>query len=309
MRNAQPVRENSASRRQTRPPGAGLAAGLAARCRRHRATWPTAWRVAWRVARRTALPAAAAFVLAQPCAWAAVRFGTAVVEKGEMTIVRDGRMLAYPASPALVPVNEKDLVRVREASRVVLLTREKVTLTLGANAVFDCEPWETARQRGVFRMLFGRFRADAQALAGINFTVKTATATVGVKGTAYSLAQTSSGNTAVLGIESTVTTAGADGVEQPVGPNQVSAVVGNRPATASVVAPEEFKQEMAKIDSPPPASPEALELPAEAVLVDQGIVSKEALEESKLAAPVVPPVGAPPAVPFRSLNLDDAGLR
>lgn len=250
---------------------------------------------------------ATATLLAVPGAFAATRYGTAVVEQGEITILREGKSLTFKAGPTEIPVNEQDTVRVREASRMVLHTQDKATVRLGANAVFQCEPWKQSARSGTFRMLFGRMRANVTGLAGEDrFNVKTATATIGVKGTEYSLAQSSSGNTAVLGIESTTTTAGPDGVEQPVGPNQMSAVVGGNPATQSVVAPEEFKTEMAKIDSPPAGSTAALNLPAETVLVDKGIVSKEALVKSKEDRPQVQQQAATIQAPQPSINLDDA---
>lgn len=246
-------------------------------------------------------------VMISSASFAATQYGTAVVEQGQITILREGKALTFKAGPKEIQVNEQDTVRVREASRMVLKTRDKATVRLGSNAVFQCEPWQTNNRAGTFRMLFGRMRADVQGLAGNDrFNVKTATATIGVKGTQYGLAQSSSGNTAVLGIESTTTTAGPDGVEQPVGPNQMSAVVGGNPATQSVVAPEEFRAEMAKIDSPPPGSTAALNLPAETVLVDKGIVSKEALVKSKEDRPRTEQQAVSTEAPQPSINLDDA---
>lgn len=256
---------------------------------------------------QVALLLAAAVVVAQPAAWAATQYGTAVVEQGEVTILREGKILSFKASKDQVEVNERDTVRVREASRIVLKTRDKATVTLGSNAVFQCQPWQAASTSGTFRMLFGRMRADVQGLAGTDrFNVKTATATIGVKGTEYGLAQSSSGNTVVLGITHTVTTTGVDGVEQPVGPNQVSAVIGSNGATQSVAAPEEFKAEMAKVDAPAPGSAAALNLPSETLLVDKGIVSKEALVRSKQDRAQVQPKFNATEAPNPSINLDDA---
>src|SRR5262249_46045103 len=45
-------------------------------------------------------------------ALAAARYGDAVVEQGSMTIIRDGGAIDFKAGSAVVPVNEKDLVRV-----------------------------------------------------------------------------------------------------------------------------------------------------------------------------------------------------
>jgi len=213
-------------------------------------------------------------------AWAAAKYGDAMVEQGTMTIVRDGQSINFKASGQTVPVNEKDLVRVRDNSRVVLKTMDRASVTLGANAVFQVEPWQQQEQKGVFRMLFGRFRAAVTGLAGgERFNVKTATATIGVKGTEYSTAVTSGGYTSVLGIESTVENTGSDGVGQPVTPGQVSVTAS--PATPAIPAPQEFIDAMRDLNSPSPWNPQALYLPAMQALIDAGVVSPNALDKWK----------------------------
>lgn len=235
----------------------------------------------WGAAARNVLIALAAWGW-MSCGAVAAQYGAAVVEQGGMTIVRDGKALSYPASRQPVEVNERDLVRVREASRIVLKTRDHATLTLGANAVFQCEPWQSRNTTGVLRMLFGRFRATVTGLAGPDrFNVKAATATIGVKGTEFRFAATSGGNSAVLGVENTVTNAGRDGVDQAVAPGQISVVLAGNPATPAVAAPQEFKDAMRNLDSPPVTSPAARDLPAEKSLVEKGIVSQEQLDKSK----------------------------
>ncbi len=244
---------------------------------------------------------------ALPVALMAAEYGTAVIEQGEMTITREGKSVSYKASVRTVAVNEKDLVRVRDASRIVLKTREGATIIVGANAVFQCEPWQTSNRSGVFRMLFGRFRANVLVRTGESgFNVKTRTATIGVKGTVYALAESSTGNTAVLGFEGTVTVAGPEGGEQWVGPNQTSLVVGDAPATTSVAAPEEFKRDLANLNSPTLGSTAALDLPAESVLVDKGIVSQETLRKSKEDKSRILRETGLPDLPFPSMNLDDS---
>ncbi len=211
---------------------------------------------------------------------AAARYGEAVVEEGNMTIVREGQSLNFKASRQAVTVNERDLVRVRDASRVVLKTADKATVTLGANAVFQVEPWQQEESRGLFRMLFGRFRATVTGLAGGDrFNVKTATATIGVKGTEYSTAVTTGGFTAVLGIESTVENTGSDGVAQPVTVGQISVTAS--PATPSVPAPQEFIDAMRNLNSPQVFDPAAIYLPAMEALIKAGVVSPNALDKWK----------------------------
>jgi len=241
----------------------------------------------------------------------AAQYGSAVVEQGQMTILREGRPLSFKASPQPIDVNEQDLVRVRDASRIVLKTRDNATLTLGANAVFQCEPWQAPNTSGTFRLLFGRFRAVVSGLAGNeHFAMKTATATIGVKGTEWITATTSTGNTSVLGIEHTVTLAGPDHVEQPVGPNQISTVIAGLPATPSVTATVTVKTSMTNVNSAPVNSPAAQNLPAQNELIEKGIVSKDAVDKSNATAPQTTqqnnPAAPPPPPPTPSINLDDA---
>jgi FecR-like protein len=221
-------------------------------------------------------------LVAAPMAWAASPYGSALVEQGEMTILREGRSLNFKTSAQEVQVLENDLVRVREASRVTLKTQENATLTLGANAVFQVQPWQTPQKSGTFRMLFGRLRATVVGLAATErFNVKTATATIGVKGTSYDLATTTTGNTLVVGRESTTDVSGRDGVEQPVSPGNLSGVFGPNPATSPQPVPDEVKTALQSLNSAPPGTPGARDLPGEQGLIRAGIVSKETLDKSK----------------------------
>jgi FecR protein len=236
---------------------------------------------------------------------AAPLYGNLVVQQGEMTIVRDGQLLQYKASPTQITVEERDLLRVRSASKVVMTTRDHATLTLGSNAILNCIPWSTSKSKGILRVLFGRMQAKVQGAAGQEFAIKTSTATIGVKGTEYRLAETSNGNSVVLGVENTVIVTGDDGVEQRITANQVSAVVAGAPATRAEVAPAELVRELADLDSPDPDAKEALQLPAESVLVDRGILSKESLLRSKAhRAMTLDTHGIP--IPTEPMNLDDS---
>ena len=211
-------------------------------------------------------------------AHAVTKYGMAVVEQGSMTIVRDGKSNNFAVSPNPVEILEKDLVRVRDNSRVLLTTADKATVTLGANAIFQVEPWQSNEKQGVFRMLFGRFRASVNGLSSTDrFNVKTATAVIGVKGTEYVSAVTVGGYTAVMGVHNVTTNEGSDGVEQPVTPNTVSITAS--PATKAVPAPPEFAVEMQSVNAPRPGSPAAVVFPAMTALVQAGIVSPTAADK------------------------------
>ena len=126
---------------------------------------------------------------------------------------------------------------------------------------------------------------QATALAGQEFNVKTATATIGIKGTEYTGSVTSQGDAMVLVEENTVQVAGLDGVQQPVKPDLIAVSLnGKDGATAPSLPPQEVLSAMkaGNLDSPAAASVQASSLPAEAVLVKSGIISQKDLAESKL---------------------------
>jgi hypothetical protein len=101
--------------------------------------------------------------------------------------------------------------------------------------------------------------------------------------------------------------AGNDGVDQPVGPNQVSTVIGNNPASPPAPAPDRFKEAMQNTDSPPSDAPDANTLPGQQDLIDKGIISKDAVDKSNQDR-VTPPQNLQPGSGSQlpSINLDDA---
>jgi len=168
---------------------------------------------------------------------------------------------------------------------VVLRTMDKAVVTIGSNAAFQVRPWESQEKTGFLRVLFGRFRVKATALAGQEFNVKTATATIGIKGTEYVGSVTSQGDAIILVQESTVQLAGLDGVEQPVKPDLIAVSLnGKEGATAPSLPPEEVRSAMAAttLDAPAATSSQAAALPEEAVLVKSGIISQKDVAEAKL---------------------------
>jgi len=219
-------------------------------------------------------------------AGAAVEYGTANVEKGSMTVVREGRKINYAAGSTPVSVVVDDVIMVQKDSRVVLRTQDKAVVTIGANAAFQVRPWESQERSGTLRALFGRFRVKATELArGDEFNVKTATATIGIKGTEYTGSVTSQGDAVILVSESTVQVAGLDGVQQPVTPDLIAVTLNSKPgSTAPALVPDQLKNELAgdRLDSPSAVARQASALPAEEALVKSGVISQKDLAESKL---------------------------
>ncbi len=192
----------------------------------------------------------------------APQYGTMVVERGSVTIIRETKPISFQESPAQIPVNELDIVRVRDGSRATLTTRDKGKVTFGANAIFNCTPWQAPKRSGVLRLLYGRMRAVVQDLdRERSFNVRTVEAIIGVKGTEYGALQTTRGKTMVLGIDHTLTIAGSDDVDQPVDPNQFASVSPGQPATPPFEASDRLRDAIANLNAPPPNAPGAGDLP------------------------------------------------
>jgi hypothetical protein len=134
------------------------------------------------------------------------KYGDAVVQQGELTVIRQGQNLKFNQPNQSVPVFVDDVLRVGGNSSVVLKSRDKATISMGANAVFQVKPFEYQEKKGFARMLFGRFRSLVQGLGGNeSMNAKTATAVIGVKGTENLTSVRPRGDTMLVGVESTTT--------------------------------------------------------------------------------------------------------
>ena len=215
---------------------------------------------------------------------AAENYGTAKIEKGEMTVVREGAKTKHKRPVDDLQVLVGDVILVGKNSRVVLSTVEKTTVTLGSNAAFQVKPWESKKKQGMFRMLFGRFRASTKKLTGgTQFNVKTATATIGIKGTEYTASVTPTGDVIVMVSESVVQLEGTKGEEQDIKPDLLSVVINGQEASSVALVPEAMAEEITpdKLDSPPVYTESAKELPAEELLVEVGLVEPKDMVDAK----------------------------
>ena len=235
--------------------------------------------------------------------FAATKYGDAIIQKGSMTVVRGGRTKRYRGVNRTVRIEENDLIRVRSRSRVLLKTREKADFTLGSNSVFHVKKWRKKGKTGFARSLFGRFRASITSLfGGRSVNVKTASATIGVKGTRYLVQVTNRGGTMLVVQENIVGLQGQLGPEVNVGENRVSIVININPATPAVEVPQTVANQFSgdNLDSPPANSGEAGNFAGEAGLVQAGIVTEGQLDEGKGSGGVgpVPEVFEPPEALF-----------
>ncbi|MCH8887246.1 MAG: FecR domain-containing protein [SAR324 cluster bacterium] len=217
--------------------------------------------------------------------FAAAKYGDAIIKKGSMTVVRGGRTKRYRGVNRSVRIEENDLIRVRSRSRVLLKTREKADLTLGSNSVFHVKKWRKKGKTGFARSLFGRFRASITSLfGGRSVNVKTASATIGVKGTRYLVQVTNRGGTMLVVQENIVGLQGQSGPEVNVGENQISITININPATPAVEVPRAVANQISGeqwLDSPPANSAGAGNFVGEAGLVQAGIITEDQLNEGK----------------------------
>jgi hypothetical protein len=122
-------------------------------------------------------------VLCSPFAVGAVKYGRANIEKGNVVIVREGRMYLYTKTNSPVTLYENDTIRTLKNTSLTLFNPDQHKVRLGANAVMQLRKWKKKRQQGTLRMLFGKFRARTAAVRKkSSLYLRTTTATIGIKG-------------------------------------------------------------------------------------------------------------------------------
>jgi FecR protein len=224
-----------------------------------------------------------ALLLTAGVLWAATQYGEAVIQKGAMTVVREGKTLKFDQTGTAIPINEQDLIRVRAESLVELKSRENATITLGSNSVFQVKPWQAEGKTGLLRALFGRFRASIVGLTGgEQFNVKTATATIGVKGTEYRTQVTNRGGTMLVVTHNLVGFHGQRGTEINVDTGHLSLILGINPPTPPIPVPPEVNKEFNddNLDSPPPNSKRGRRFAGQDSLIEHGVTDKDTLDDS-----------------------------
>lgn len=233
----------------------------------------------------SAITLAFSFIAFQAHAAEPLLYGEGVVEQGSVSVARDGKMLNFMQSTEQISVYLNDVVSVGEKSRFVITNQNKDRLVLGSNAAFQVKPWEDKSRTGVFRMLYGKLFVRAQKASGGRqaFSLKTSAATIGVKGTEFSISVTPQGDAVLVVQESVVEMAGQDGMATEIRPDLVSVVVNGQSSTSAAVATEELNSELSEyhLDAPSVTSEDALELPGEESLLSAGVITETDLEDAR----------------------------
>lgn len=225
-------------------------------------------------------------LLAEPSSALTV-YGTARIKSGELTVVRNQQESIYVPKDGEVEIRVNDLLRVGRNSFVVLSTREETEIKMGSNAIFQVRPWKSRNKYGYMRMLYGKMNFQTKQLKQRKrFRFKTASATIGVKGTAADCEVGSTGNTGCTGRSGQTEIQGNFGPPQELTTNRMSIVVGNQPASQTIELPpqesgtdqQDDEKTFAKAS---PTTNTASSLSLESDAVDSGIIDQADLEESK----------------------------
>jgi hypothetical protein len=132
-------------------------------------------------------------------AFGLTKYGDATIEKGYLTVVRDGQNLRFSDSGKSYEILNNDVLTVGDDSLVILTTIEDSIVRMGSNSVFQVRPWKQKKIQGFLRMLYGKaiFKVSKLLAKRERFSLKTATSVVGVRGTDWKQSTTSTGVTEV----------------------------------------------------------------------------------------------------------------
>ncbi len=224
-------------------------------------------------------------VVVSPDLLAAERYGHVVVKYGSLQLLRDGDFRNYYfAKNKEIAVFNGDILRIGAKSLANLNSLEGAAITLGSHAVFQIKSWKHRKIRGWARMIFGRILIKVKKFKKRRyFNLKTATATIGVKGTEFYLSVAAQGNTALFTKEGGVEIQGSSGKPQLVRADDMSVVLRGKQATPPASIPSDLVDLLgdANLDSPVISSKDAGVMFGEEAIVDAGIVLLKDLIQSK----------------------------
>jgi ferric-dicitrate binding protein FerR (iron transport regulator) len=114
--------------------------------------------------------------------------GSVMAFKGSAEIVRQGQSIEVKNG---TDVKQKDEIKTKDNSRVQVMLNDDTVVTIGANSSFSFEEFsqEADKEKVSMRANFGFFRSVSGKIGKVapeRFKVKTASATIGIRGTDFS---------------------------------------------------------------------------------------------------------------------------
>jgi ferric-dicitrate binding protein FerR (iron transport regulator) len=114
--------------------------------------------------------------------------GSVMAFKGSAEIVRQGQSIEVKNG---TDVKQKDEIKTKDNSRVQVMLKDDTVVTIGANSSFSFEEFsqEADKEKVSMRANFGFFRSVSGKIGKVapeRFKVKTASATIGIRGTDFS---------------------------------------------------------------------------------------------------------------------------
>ncbi|MCP4294234.1 MAG: hypothetical protein GY786_01355, partial [Proteobacteria bacterium] len=218
------------------------------------------------------------------------KYADAFVKRGTLTIVREGKALKYKKNyKKPVEVQKDDVIRSGRRSYVKLKTVERTTIFMGSNAVFQVRPWKQKKEQGFLRMLFGKAKFKTAKLKSKRrkFSLKTAMAVIGVKGTGWKQSTASSGATDTDVSEGVVQVTPFKGPPINLGAGQRSLTISQNEVSNPIEtgkessSPADEDKDPEDLDAPSPTSKQSTEIDGENKYVETGNVDQSKLDESK----------------------------
>ncbi len=222
--------------------------------------------------------------------FALVKYADAFVKRGTLTIVREGKALKHKKNyKKSVEVLKDDVLRSGRKSYVKLKTVEKTTIFMGSNAVFQVRPWKQKKEQGLLRMLFGKAKFKTAKLKSRRrkFSLKTAMAVIGVKGTGWKQKTASSGATDTDVSEGIVQVTPSKGSPLDLRAGQRSLTISQNEVSNPIETEKDSSpsadedKDPEDLDAPSPTSKQSTEIEGENKYVETGRVDQSKLDESK----------------------------
>ena len=127
--------------------------------------------------------------------------GTITALKGTAFIVRDGKNIQATLGASL---NEKDSIKTKDKSKVQVIFKDETIITIGKKSNFSIDEYlfdDNNAPKAKFGLISGAMRTITGKIGKIapdRFSVKTKTATIGIRGTNFSILAGADGSTKVF---------------------------------------------------------------------------------------------------------------